>query len=225
MRTRTAARSVLLAMRRVASMPSSPGICTSISTTSGRRCRESSTAEAPSVASPTTFRSSSASRAGPGIRPASAPGRRRARRPSIRPPSAVRAAATSSRAGRSPVQRQVLGEHPCSPPLRARAGRPRNRRRGRPAPAMPVTAVTAAGRRRRSASGRRRADGAQSSVDLDRRRGVVPAPTEGDGRGRSPVACSGGVGQGLLHDAVAVRDVDALGRQRVGECRGRSARR
>ena len=48
-------------IRRVASIPSMPGIRTSMSTTSGRRQRTSSTAPAPSAASPTTSISASLS--------------------------------------------------------------------------------------------------------------------------------------------------------------------
>ena len=49
-------------IRRVASSPSMSGIWTSISTMSGLRQRTSSTAAAPSAASPTTSMSGSASR-------------------------------------------------------------------------------------------------------------------------------------------------------------------
>ena len=47
-------------IRVVASMPSTPGICTSMSTTSGRNSRHASIAAAPSAASPITSMSSSA---------------------------------------------------------------------------------------------------------------------------------------------------------------------
>ena len=58
----TRASGVAATIRRVASSPSIPGIWTSISTTSGVRQRTSSTAAAPSAASPTTSMSGSASR-------------------------------------------------------------------------------------------------------------------------------------------------------------------
>src|SRR4051794_3594001 len=62
MRTRTGRSPAAAMMRRVASMPSSSGIRMSMSTTSGSRSLAIVTALAPSEASPTTSRSSSASR-------------------------------------------------------------------------------------------------------------------------------------------------------------------
>ncbi len=131
-------------MRRVASIPSTPGIRTSMSTMSGRVDATSVTASAPSSASPTTSRSGSVSRI---IRrprrtsawssamrtasrptsfttapPSAAPRRARTRRRRVAPPAATRRRPRCARACRRARSR------------RQRRHRHRRRRRHQPLP-------------------------------------------------------------------------------------------
>ena len=161
-------------MRPVASRPSILGIWTSISTTSGRSCRVTATAWSPSLASPTTSMSSSASRI-------------------IRKPARTSAWSSTSTTVIGHCTAPFSGKVACTAnPPRGGGRHGGGPRAGSPAPHADQPVAAAVARRPVGPSG-----AVVQHLDLERRRPVAHPHRRG-----GPPECFTGVGERLLDDPV-----------------------